>query len=261
MTLASPPDRVALVTGAGKGIGAACARRLAAEGAAVGLMDRDRAALDGVVADIDATGGRALAVVGDVSQSADAAAAVEAVVARFGGLDVLVNNAGIQRYGSVDTTDEAVWNEVIGVNLTGVYLMSRYAVPQLRARGGGAIVNTASVQAFASQADVAAYSASKGGVVALTRTMALDHAADRIRVTCIAPGSVRTPMLEWAAEQFSPDDPEAAIAEWGSKHALGSVIDPDDVARLVAFLASDAARAITGSCHVIDAGLLAKAAI
>lgn len=252
--------RVALVTGGGRGIGAACAMALAEHGADIGVMDVDADAAAQVAGTITQGGGSAIAVGGDVSRDDDAHSAVDAVATRFGGLDVLVNNAGIQRYGTVDA-DEEVWDLVIGVNLTGVYRMSRHAIPHLRARGGGAIVSTASVQAFASQPGVAAYSASKGGVVAMTRTMALDHAPDNIRVNCIAPGSVRTPMLEWAAEVFSPEDPEAAIAAWGSKHPIGHVIDPADVAKLILFLASDDARAITGSCYVIDGGLLAKAAV
>lgn len=250
--------KAALVTGAGRGIGAAAARRLAAEGAAVGVVDFDLDVAEDVAAEIRGTGGVAAAFGCDVRRPDQVEATVAEVVAALGGLDVLISNAGIQRYGTVETTTMQDWDDVIATNLTGPFLMARFAVPHLRARGGGAIVNTASVQAFATQESVVAYSASKGGVVAMTKTMALDHARERIRVNAIAPGSVRTPMLEWGAAQFSPEDPEAAIEQWGRNHPLGSVIDPADVASLIAFLASDEARAITGATYLVDAGLLAR---
>jgi NAD(P)-dependent dehydrogenase (short-subunit alcohol dehydrogenase family) len=120
----------------------------------------------------------------------------------YGGVDVLVNAAGVQRYGTVVDTEEEVWDEVLDVNLKGIYLASKYAIPQMRERGGGAIVNLSSVQAFASQKGVAAYTASKGGINALTRAMALDHAEENIRVNAVCPASVDTPMLRWAANLF-----------------------------------------------------------
>ena len=251
-------DRVAIVTGGGRGIGAATAAAFAAEGGSVGVVDVDADVVDDVVGKITSAGGTALGCVCDVRDHEAVERTVASVVEAYGGLDVLVNNAGIQRYGTVESTSLTDWDDVIDINLKGQFLFARYAVPRMRARGGGAIVNVASVQAFATQQGVVAYSASKGAIVAMTKTMALDHAADRIRVNAIAPGSVRTPMLEWAAGKFVPDDPEGAIADWGSKHPLGEVITPDQVARLILFLASDDASAITGSTHAIDAGLLAK---
>jgi len=249
--------KVALVTGAGKGIGAAVAEALAAAGAAVGLMDVDAASASKVHDKIAESGGTSTAIAGDVSQAADAERAVRSVAEAFGGLDILANIAGVQRYGEVAEFSEDEWDLVIGINLKGPYLMSKYAIPEMKARDGGAIVNTASVQAFASQRSVAAYSASKGGIVSMTRTMALDHAADGIRVNAIAPGSVRTPMLEWAAELFGGDDPDGAIEGWGRLHPIGRVIEPEEVASLVLFLSSPRASAITGATYLIDGGLTA----
>jgi NAD(P)-dependent dehydrogenase (short-subunit alcohol dehydrogenase family) len=168
-----------------------------------------------------------------------------------------VNNAGVVRYGEVPDFPEEDWDFVVDVNLKGPYLMARHVIPLMRERGGGAIVNTASVQAFATQRTVTAYSASKGGVVAMTKTMALDHAKDNIRVNAIAPGSVLTPMLVDAAHKFFPDDPDGAIQEWGSVHPIGRVIDPEEVAEAILFLAGPGASAITGETLLVDGGLVA----
>ncbi|HET7055367.1 MAG TPA: SDR family oxidoreductase, partial [Thermomicrobiales bacterium] len=159
-------------------------------------------------------------------------------------------------FGRVDEMPEAEWDRQIAVNLTSVFLVCKYAIPEMRARGGGAIVNNASVQAFASQRTVAAYAATKGAIVSLTTVMALDHASDGIRVNCIAPGSIRTPLLEHSAQTFAPDDPDAAIEQWGHDHPIGRVGTPEDVANLVLFLASDQASFCTGACYRIDGGLL-----
>jgi NAD(P)-dependent dehydrogenase (short-subunit alcohol dehydrogenase family) len=244
--------KVAVVTGAAAGMGAAVARRLAAEGATVAVFDRDPAT--DTVDTIRAAGGTADAYQVDIAVGAQVAAAIE----RVGGVDVLVNAAGVVRYGEVPEFDEVVWDLVIDTNLKGTYLTAKYAIPAMRARGGGAIVNFASVQAFASQQLVAAYSASKGAVVALTRTLALDHAKDNIRVNCVCPGSVETPMLRYGAESLDERDPAEVMREWGSLHPIGRLIQPDDVAGLVAFLVSDDAAVITGAPHLVDGGLLAK---
>jgi NAD(P)-dependent dehydrogenase (short-subunit alcohol dehydrogenase family) len=250
--------QVALVTGGGKGIGAAACMAFATEGAAVAVLDFDRDAAQTVASKIEEAGGRAHAIHADVRRGADAERAVADTVKSFGRLDVLVNNAGVVRYGEVPDFGEDDWDFVVDTNLKGVFLMSKYAIPVMRQRGGGAIVNAASVQAFASQHLVAAYSASKGGVVSITRTLALDHAKDNIRVNCYCPGSVLTPMLRYAAQVFAADDPDAAVELWGRNHPIGRVIEPEEVAKLILFLASADASAITGSPHFVDGGLLAK---
>jgi NAD(P)-dependent dehydrogenase (short-subunit alcohol dehydrogenase family) len=251
--------KVAIVTGAGMGIGAAVASALAAVGAAVAVVDRNAAAAEQVSAKIAAAGGRAIAVTGSVSDAADAERAVQAAAEAFGGVDLLVNNAGVVIYGEVPQYREQDWDTVLDTNLKGQFLMSKYAIPRMRERGGGAIVNMASVQAVASQREVASYAASKGGVVSLTKSLALDHARDKIRVNCVLPGSVRTPMLRHAAE-LAPGDPEQTIETWGRIHPRGTVIEPEEIAAVVLFLLSTDASAMTGSAVVADAGLTAQAA-
>lgn len=238
---------VAVVTGAASGIGQATARRFADEGASVAMVD---------IAPIETGGpGTMTTHCCDVSDSAQVGVLFEDILDRHATVDVLVNSAGIVRYGALPDVTDDDWAAVIGVNLTGSFHMSRAAIPAMKQGGGGVIVNVASNQAFASQPLVAAYSASKGALVAMTRTVALDHAADGIRVNAVAPGSVRTEMLEQAADLFSPNDPKGAIEEWGRKHAIGRVIEPEEIAATIAFLASAEAAAITGATYLCDGGL------
>jgi NAD(P)-dependent dehydrogenase (short-subunit alcohol dehydrogenase family) len=241
--------KAAVVTGAGKGIGRAVAELLVARGAKVAVVDVDSSAAETVAKQV---GG--VAIEADVSDASAAQRSVARAFEALGRIDVLVCSAGIQRYGNVVETPEAVWDEVLGVNLKGAYLMAKHCVPHLVATGAGAIVNVASVQAFAAQRGVAAYSASKGGLVALTRAMAIDH-APVVRANCVCPGSVDTPMLRHAAELFA-DDPEEAIRDWGAMHPLGRTAQPEEIAEVVAFLASPAASFITGSAILADGGLL-----
>jgi NAD(P)-dependent dehydrogenase (short-subunit alcohol dehydrogenase family) len=254
-------DKIALVTGAGAGIGAAVARMLAADGAVVAAADLRLEAAEATARAIRDAGGRALPLALDVRSQDQARAAVARVVAELGGVDVLVNNAGIVIYGTVPDLAEADWDAQLDTNLKGPYNLSKFAIPAMCERGGGAIVNLSSAQAIASQPLVAAYSASKAGVVALTKTMAIDHGKAGVRVNCVLPGSVRTPMLREGAELFEPDDPEAAVEAWGRVHPIGRVIEPDEVAAVVCFLASDDASAVTGAAYLADGGLSAKLAI
>ena len=249
-------NKVVVITGAGSGIGRTAALAFAREGGSVVIGDVNEDEGAETVRQILADNGFATAVRCDVRQPEDVQALIARAVTDFGGVDVLYNNAGVVRYGTVEELSVEDWDFQIDVNLKGTFLTCKYAIPRMRQRGGGAIVNTASVQAFASQKTVPAYAASKGGVVSLTTTIALDHADDNIRCNCIAPGTIRTPMVDQAADTFGPDDPEGAIAEWGRLHPLGRVGKPEEVANLVLFLASDEAAFCTGGAYRVDGGLL-----
>ena len=247
-------NKVVLVTGGGKGIGAAAAQAFGAQGAAV------------IVADMDAEAGLAMArslpqghfIQTNVTVMAEAERAVQAAIDRYGGLDVLFSNAGIQTYGLIETVTEEDYERGMGTNFKGHVWMCKYAVPALRQRGGGAIVCTASVQGLATQTTVPIYAASKAATITLVKAMALDHAHEGIRINAVLPGSVDTPMLRSAARAVSPEDVDGTIAKWGTMHPIGRVIQPEEVANLVLFLCSDEARALTGAAYLIDGGLMAK---
>ena len=247
--------KTALVTGAAAGIGRATAERFARAGAAVTVFDRDEAGAERLVAAIRAGGGRALAVAGDVAVAADAARAVAGTVAAFGGLHVLVNNAGIIRRATVVETTEADWDRVMAVNVKSVFLLAKAAVPVMAAAGGGVIVNIASGWGLVGGRRAASYCASKGAVVQLTRAMALDHAADGIRVVCVCPGDTDTGMLREEARQLGEVE-EAFLAD-AARRPLGRVGRPEDIAEAALYLASDAARFVTGTVLVVDGGGLA----
>lgn len=249
--------KVAIVTGGATGIGFGSAAALVAGGASVVLFGPDTAALDTAVAKLGPAS--AAGVVGDVSRSGDVERLVGAALDRFGGIDIVVNSAAIQPYGTVETMSEADWDRTLAINLKGTYLTAHHAIPHMRKRGGGAIVNIASVQGIACQTNVAAYVASKGGLLALTRAMALDHAKDGIRVNAVCPGSIDTPMLRFAAsENLDGHTEDEVIASWGAAHPIGRVGLPEDVGNMVAFLAGPRASFCTGGEYKVDGGLLAK---
>lgn len=256
--------RVALVTGGASGIGRAVAELLAARGASVAVNARhDDEAADAAAA-ISASGGSAIPVAADVSDGPSIAAAVEKTLHAFGKLDVLVTSAGIQRYGSVADTDEKTWDDVFAVNVKGAYLAARAAIPHLRRSGAGAVVLVSSVQARVTQADVAAYSASKAALNALARSMAVDEARFGIRVNAVCPGSVDTPMLRASAALFSDgsaDGVQQTVEAWGRSHPLGRVAQPAEVAEVVAFLAGSRASFVTGTDVLVDGGLLAALSV
>lgn len=241
-------NKVAVVTGAAMGIGEATAEAFAAEGAVVVLLDLNDTA--GEVA--SRIGGASFFVKCDVANASAVEGAFEEIARRVGGVDILVNNAGIQRYGTVTETTEEDWDLVMGVNLKSAFLCARQAIPQMRVRGGGVVVNISSVQAFLSQQNVAAYTTSKTALLGLTRSLAVDFAPD-IRCVAVCPGTVDTPMLREAIK-LSPD-PQEVLEECTAMHPLQRIGSPEEVAGLILYLASPAAGFITGQTFRIDGGL------
>jgi NAD(P)-dependent dehydrogenase (short-subunit alcohol dehydrogenase family) len=250
-------NKVAIVTGT-TGIGRAIAKKLAGGGASIMACGIDPAANRELQRESDASGFKLRAELCDVSQPEQVERVVGKTVVQFGGVDLLANCAAIHPFGNSVETDPETWNRCLAVNLGSVYLMAHFGIPEMRKRGGGSIVVVASVQGHACQLGVAAYTASKGGLLALTRSLAVDHATDHIRVNSISPGSIHTPMLEVAAAHFSPDLPVNEVVErFGTAHPLGRVGTAEEVAELAAFLLSDRSAFCTGGDYRIDGGLLA----
>jgi NAD(P)-dependent dehydrogenase (short-subunit alcohol dehydrogenase family) len=247
-------NRVAIVTGGAKGIGAAAALYLAREGASVAVLDCDAAAGGAIADELTAGGARARFVSVDIAHAAECERAVTQVIEAFGGLDILVNNAGIQTFGGPVDTSEETWDRTMNVNLKGHWLMSKYAIPHMLARGKGAIVNVSSVQGLASQANVVAYSTSKHAMIGLTRTMAVDLARRGIRVNCVCPGTIDTPMIRWIIEQ--DEDPARLERVLHNMHPVGRIGKASEIAEVILFLASDRASFMTGSILTVDGGLL-----
>ncbi|MBL0371462.1 SDR family oxidoreductase [Rhizobium sp. KVB221] len=250
--------KVALVTGT-SGIGRASALELARSGARVLCLGIDDGANGELTAIGKAEGFDIVVRKADVSRPDEVQAAIVTLESDFGGLDIIVNSAAIHPYGTVVDTDPEVFLRAYAVNVGSIQLTARYGIPLMRKRGGGAIINIASVQGHACQKNVAAYVATKGAIHALTRAMAIDHASDKIRVNSVSPGSVRTPILELAARTFDGNnaDIEDVFKRFGAAHPIGRIGEPEEIAALVAFLASRRAGFITGADYSIDGGLLA----
>lgn len=248
--------RVAIVTGGGSGIGQATAVRFAAEGASVGVLDLVSDAAAETVAMIDKEGGVARALAADVSDAAQVAGAVDALAAEFGRIDVLYNNAGVDSRGSVAVAEEADWDRCFAVNVKGTFLTSRAVLKHMGE--GGSIVNQASVAGLVGVMNFAAYCSAKGAVIALTRSMAVDLAARRIRVNVICPGTVFTPLMEPMLAARGDGDMELGLQRTLVKYPIGRLGDPDDIANVALFLASDEAAFMTGSVVAADGGMTAQ---
>ena len=255
-------QKVVVITGGALGIGRACALEFAREGARVTIADIDAAAGGQTLEAMAALGTQGHLVVGDVARASECQRVVRETVDRFGGLDVLFNNVGIQSqdsYRNVEDTPEDMWDRILDVNLKSYFLMSKYALPEIRRRGGGTIINTASVQGLQSQKGVPAYAASKGGILSLTRQMAVEYAAENIRVLAVCPGTIDTELVRAAAAR-EPDGVEAALKRFGRTHPLGRIGIGQDIANVVLFLASDKASFMTGEYVCVDGGYMALGA-
>lgn len=244
-------DKTALITGAGSGIGAEIARRLGAGGARVVVADLDKDAAETIASEIEQKGGAAIAVQQDVADPEAVRRSVEIAIERFGGLDLVVNNAGIS--GAIaPTADYSLvdWDKVIAVNLSGVFYGLKYQIPALLRSGGGSIVNIASILGSVGSANSPAYVAAKHGVVGLTKTAALEYASNGIRVNSIGPGYIDTPLLNALDREVY----DGLV----NLHPIGRLGKPEDVAELALFLLSDRASFVTGSYHLVDGGYTAQ---
>ena len=254
--------KVVIVTGGALGIGRATAIEFAKAGGSVVIADVNEEAGRDVESELNELGAGGLLVHADVGRMAECRRVVAETVEAFGGVDVLFNNVGIQSpdsYKNVEDTPEEMWDRIIDVNLKSYYMMSKFAIPEMRKRGGGAIINTASVQGLQSQKLVPAYAASKGGVLSLTRQMALDYAEENIRVLAVCPGTIDTEMVRTVA-RMEGGDTDAVIADWGKGHPIGRVGQGVDIANVVLFLASEKASFMTGEHVNVDGGFMALGA-
>ena len=242
-------NKIAIITGGAKGIGGASSRVFLRENAQVVILDLDEAAAQAIVAE---SGGKAIFIHCDVSKEAQVQAAMQQVIETMGEIDILVNNAGIQRYSIITETTEEEWDLVMNVNLKSAFLCAKHAIPSMQRKGKGIVINVSSVQAFISQPNVAPYTTSKTGMLALTRSIAVDYAPN-VRSVAVCPGTIDTPMLRESIA-LSPD-PEEVYQECVDMHLTQRIGTAEEVGELIAFLASDRAPFFTGQAIRIDGGL------
>ncbi|MEJ7819808.1 MAG: glucose 1-dehydrogenase [Rubrobacteraceae bacterium] len=243
----------AIVTGAGSGIGRSIALRLASEGARVVLADLDENAANTVSDEIS---GDTLVQRVDVTKAADMEALVARVVSEWGGLDVMVNNAGVGIAATAEDTSEEDYDKVMDVCVRGTFLGMKYAIPAIRDSGGGAVVNMSSIAALVGLKDRAIYCAAKGAILSMTRAAAIDHVEEGVRVNCIAPGTVDTPWVQRITSGY--DDPEKARETMKARQPHGRLVTSDEIAAMAAYLASDEAGSVIGTCMVVDGGMTAR---
>ena len=239
--------KVAFVTGFGSGLGQAIAVLFAQEGAAVAGTSTTEAKGRDTLAMIEKVGSKALFRPGDVSNSAQMKALIDETVKQFGGLDIVVNSAGVRTNGSITEITEEQWDRTIDVNLKGVFVVSRLAIPEMIKRGGGVILNIGARSGMAGQAGRAAYCASKGGMITLTEAMAMDYARERIRVNCICPGPTKTPMVDTSTPE--------KLARYKTRVPVGRIGEPEDIAHAALYLASDEASMVTAAILPVDGGM------
>ncbi|MBI5095729.1 MAG: SDR family oxidoreductase [Candidatus Hydrogenedentes bacterium] len=249
--------KVAIVTGAAQGIGLGIAGVFAREGASVTLSDVQSDAGARAVQAITSEGGDVCYQHADVTREADVKALVDTTVDRFGGLDIIANNAGICMVRSAEESTVEEWDQTMAINVRSIFLTTKHGAPYLRRRGGGAILNVASISSFVGQEGTPAYTASKGAVLMLTKSLAVDYGRDKIRVNCICPGITDTPMLRYHMGQAG--DVDQAIEKRLRRVPLGEMLYPDDMGRAAAYLCSDEAGGITGASLVVDSGYIACA--
>ena len=250
--------KVVLVTGAARGIGRGIALEFAASGARVAVVDVDAAHGEATAREAAERGPGAVFIAADLGSTEQCRRAAAETVAHFGAIDVLINNVGIQStdsYRNVEGTSEELWDRILAVNLKSHFLMAKYCIPEIRKRGGGAVINVASVQGLQSMPEVPAYAASKGGIMSLTRQMSIDYAKEGIRVLAVNPGTIDTPMVQQAAA--ATDDPAEAMAMFARNQPLGRLGRPDDIGKAMVFLASEHAGFMTGEHVNVDGGVMA----
>ena len=242
-----------IVTGAGSGIGRAIALRFAAEGARVVISDVDEEAAARVAAE---AGGETLVRKTDVTSTSEVETLVQTSVEEWGGLDVMVNNAGIGVAGTTTVTTEEDYERVMDVCLRGTFLGMKHAIPAIRDSEGGSVINMSSVAALVGIADRAVYSAAKGAILAITRAAAIDHVEEGVRVNCIAPGTVDTPWIGRITAGY--DDPEEARRNMQARQPHGRLVTPEEIAAMAAYLASDESASVIGACMIVDGGVTAR---